>query len=1018
MKSHPILRIFLAAFWLGCILGAAPAADFTATWNGTSGNWSNASKWNTNPLFPNNGNGGFTFDAVQNGGEITLDQNITIDGFTMNGGVLNGASALTTNTLLIFTGGGMDGSGAIHANGGVQFSGGNLKNIYNRTFNIGANSTWTGGTLGLVNSNVVVQSGATFTTDFDGTMDSNIVSFTGNFTVNSGGTFTKSGGSGATIIGTGTGGANGDNVAEVTFNNHGTTNVNSGTLSLVGGGNSTGAFNVADGKTLSFGGIIAGGGNIHVHDLSGSASVNAANATVMMTGGYTNLGATTTYNAGATQVTGGEAYFNNAATTGTLNLSSGAVAGSGSITASGMTTFTGGTMKGTGTTLANGGATLSTGTLNVNSGRNFNIGGAGVSTWNSGTLAITSGGTVRVLNGATLDMGFDGTMDSNFFASTGHFTIDAGGTFTKSAGAGIATVGTGSGGANGDNVAEVTFNNNGTANINSGTLSIIGGGTSTGAFNIAAGATLRTGGSSFGSNAHNHNFNAGTSIEGAGSVLFAGGISTLASGTTYDVGATQVTGGITNFNASASSGTLSVSGGTLGGSGSLTVSGMTTLTGGTITGAAAVNANGGVNFSGSGSMSIINSRVLNISGTSSWTDGNIILQNTGGGQVGPQINNLAGSVFVASFTGNRSITGDTSTGFTTSGGLPTFNNAGTFTKTGDTGTLTFANLHRTGVGDLPVALNNTGTVNVNNGTLTLSGGVTQHSGSTLTAGTWNVRNGAAIDITTGSNMTTNGAASTVLLDGAGSSFNRLTTALNNNQGSFTIKNDRDLTTAGALANSGSLRVEDSTTALTVNGAYTQSGSSSSTTLTDGADITASSFSFGGGSINGTGDIFGNLTTTGGTKVSPGLSGASSIGALSLHGDGSFGSSSDLFMQLGGTSQGSSYDYFSSTGSLSLGGILSLQFINNFESFIQLGEIFTLATAGSPILGSFSNAANGSVISDQDNLGQFSIFYGAGSTYGANNVVLVSLTQAPEPGRALLALIGLASLALRRRRSDP
>ena len=77
-------------------------------------------------------------------------------------------------------------------------------------------------------------------------------------------------------------------------------------------------------------------------------------------------------------------------------------------------------------------------------------------------------------------------------------------------------------------------------------------------------------------------------------------------------------------------------------------------------------------------------------------------------------------------------------------------------------------------------------------------------------------NGASINITTGSNITTN--QGNVTLDGPASSFARLTTALNNNQGSFTLKNDRDLTTAGALANSGSVNVDGAGTTLTIPGA--------------------------------------------------------------------------------------------------------------------------------------------------------------------------------------------------------
>ena len=44
-------------------------ADQTATWNGTTGNWSDFTKWSTNPNFPNNGTpAGTLYDAIINSG--------------------------------------------------------------------------------------------------------------------------------------------------------------------------------------------------------------------------------------------------------------------------------------------------------------------------------------------------------------------------------------------------------------------------------------------------------------------------------------------------------------------------------------------------------------------------------------------------------------------------------------------------------------------------------------------------------------------------------------------------------------------------------------------------------------------------------------------------------------------------------------------------------------------------------------------------------------------------------------
>ena len=66
------------------------AAEF-AIWLGANGNWSDPTRWSTNPLFPDNGNGGFSYDVLISSGTVTLDQPIAIDGLNGTGGNLRGA---------------------------------------------------------------------------------------------------------------------------------------------------------------------------------------------------------------------------------------------------------------------------------------------------------------------------------------------------------------------------------------------------------------------------------------------------------------------------------------------------------------------------------------------------------------------------------------------------------------------------------------------------------------------------------------------------------------------------------------------------------------------------------------------------------------------------------------------------------------------------------------------------------------------------------------------------------------
>jgi hypothetical protein len=195
--QYPCL-LLAAALLLGSILPAT-AADQTATWNSTTGNWSDPTKWNTNPLSPNNGNGGFTFDAIQNGGDVTVNQAITIEKYNLTGGNNTGAGfTLTLNDLLTWTGGSFSGPGTVTANGGSTLSG-SLKTLYGpRVMNLSGTSTWSTGGIDLYFNAVLTNTlGGTLTNTFSGEMRT--PSFTGGF-FNNAGTFTKNTSSGTTTI--------------------------------------------------------------------------------------------------------------------------------------------------------------------------------------------------------------------------------------------------------------------------------------------------------------------------------------------------------------------------------------------------------------------------------------------------------------------------------------------------------------------------------------------------------------------------------------------------------------------------------------------------------------------------------------------------------------------------------------------------------------------------------------------------------------------------------------------------
>jgi hypothetical protein len=198
--------------------------------------------------------------------------------------------------------------------------------------------------------------------------------------------------------------------------------------------------------------------------------------------------------------------------------------------------------------------------------------------------------------------------------------------------------------------------------------------------------------------------------------------------------ALNISGGTLKLAAASSiSGALTLSTGTLTGAGSITVAGVLTWSGGTMSGTGSVTlpATATLNLgSSSGAVEILDGRTFNNAAPASWLagSGDIILED------GAVFNNQAGATFTV----------NCDAGIFPSGATGVFNNAGTFTKAAGTGTTT-----------IDVIFNNTHTVNVSSGTLTLENGgqdtadsFTIASGSTLNFAGGNTAFGSSIGTTT------------------------------------------------------------------------------------------------------------------------------------------------------------------------------------------------------------------------------------------------------------------------------
>lgn len=151
---------------------------------------------------------------------------------------------------------------------------------------------------------------------------------------------------------------------------------------------------------------------------------------------------------------------------------------------------------------------------------------------------------------------------------------------------------------------------------------------------------------------------------------------------------------------------------------------------------------------------------------------------------------------------------------TGSGSTPTFTNGGLFQIS-----LSSSSTYRSS--SFQWRLNNTGTVELHNATLSVSGPISQMSGATLTGGTWNLLGNATLIFSNTSNITTIGPSASVWLDSPTSTFARINT-LNNNQGRFTITGGRNFTATGGLSNSGTITVGVGST-LKITGTLTNPG---------------------------------------------------------------------------------------------------------------------------------------------------------------------------------------------------
>ncbi len=430
-----------------------------------SGDWSVAANW-APPLAPGSNDTVLILSTVT----VTLNSNVDLMDFTLGSPgaapILSGSGTLGVQRLATWNSGSMDGTGRTVIDPGATLSIANSGwiNMTRRTLENAGTTLWTGTADWNFHGGGVITNrpGALFEVQKAGALSWGIFDAASRF--DNAGVFRKSVSAGTLTVG----GAN------VTFNNYGTVDIQSGTLNLSGGGRNAGAITVPAGTALNLSGgtfnsnpgsSITGGGSFTVNgamaNLAGLVQVTGTNTfsdyVANLTGDYICTNNTLIISSGTVNFSG----------TGTvapaeLDLRNGPyLTGSQVVSVGRVMNWTGGWMDGSGRTVIAPGATLNI----VNSGNitltRRTLENAGTTLW-TGTADwnFHNGAVITNRPGALFEVRNARAMFWSIFEAASRF--DNAVTFRKSASAGTLTFGG----------PDMSFNNYGTVDIQRGVLAV------------------------------------------------------------------------------------------------------------------------------------------------------------------------------------------------------------------------------------------------------------------------------------------------------------------------------------------------------------------------------------------------------------------------------------------------------------------------------------------------------------------------------------------------------------------
>lgn len=400
----------------GVLSTPSPVQAATCTWLIGNGDWSTKETWSCGKV------PGIGDTAIINNDTVTVSGATSVSHLQLNGGSIAGTATLTVLDTMLWTAGTMKWAGTtrIAAGGTLTINASGSAFLYLRGGRILENL----GTVNWINGTI---------SDYSG--ESATIQNTGTFNIQSDGLLFDHGGAGVrTFNNTGT--LNRTTTTGIAtiwwpFNNTGTVNVaNGGTLSLKGGGTSTGDFETSLNSVLNF--------SFGTHTLNAGADFSGVGI-VRVSGATLNVNAAVDANIGTT-----------------FELTNGWLSGSHTLTIYGTMNWTGGAMSGTGTTNIAPTALLaigSTGSVSLRGGRTLN--NEGTVTWGGASI-------------------FSGTNESSTFQNQGTFTVQAAGTISNSGGSGSRLFNN-SGELNCETTDVVMiqwpFNNTGELNVKGATLS-------------------------------------------------------------------------------------------------------------------------------------------------------------------------------------------------------------------------------------------------------------------------------------------------------------------------------------------------------------------------------------------------------------------------------------------------------------------------------------------------------------------------------------------------------------------